>query len=179
MLSITNLQDFCKQAESSKRHQIVNALPKGEQITNNAEDGELAEIKRKKATQMIERSQAKPQLDHDCNSKPITLTDECFSSEVAKQRLVVVDFWAPWCGPCRAVGPIIEQLASEYAGKVTFGKINVDENQIIPSQFDVQGIPTLIVFKNGEPIETIVGACPKSHIESKIKPYIDKTEHPK
>ena len=76
------------------------------------------------------------------------------------------------------VGPLIEQLAAEYAGKVAFGKINVDDNQMIPSQFGVQGIPTLIVFKNGEPVETLVGACPKSHIESKFKPHMEKTDHP-
>jgi len=127
---------------------------------------------------MLQRNQAKLQLDQTCSGKPIILTDACFSSEVAKQRLIVVDFWAPWCGPCGSVGPIIEQLASEYAGKVAFGKINVDENQIVPSQFGVQGIPTMIVFKNGEPVETLVGACPKSHIESKLKPHMDKTMHP-
>jgi len=146
-------------------------------MINYAEDNELEEIKRKKAAEMLQRPQAKQQIDQTCNCKPIVLTDACFSSEVAKQRLIVVDFWAPWCGPCRAVGPIIEQLASEYAGQVTFGKINVDENQIIPNQFGVQGIPTLIFFKNGEPVETIVGACPKSHIEFKFKAHLDKAEH--
>jgi thioredoxin 1 len=136
----------------------------------------LEEIKRKKVTKMLELSQGKLQLNQECNSKPVTLTDACFSSEVEKHKVIVVDFWAPWCGPCRAVGPIIEQLASEYVGKVVFGKINVDENQIVPGQFGVQGIPTLMVFKNGEPVETIIGACPKAHIESKFRPYIDEIE---
>ena len=76
------------------------------------------------------------------------------------------------------VGPLIEQLAAEYAGKVAFGKINVDDNQMIPSQFGVQGIPTLIIFKNGKPVETLVGACPKSQIELKFKTHMEKTDHP-
>jgi thioredoxin 1 len=150
----------------------------GEHVTDNAEDHELAEIQRKKIAQMLQRTQEQSQPVQNLNGKPITLTDACFSSEVAKQKLIVVDFWAPWCGPCRMVGPIIEQLAAEYAGKVAFGKINVDDNQMIPSKFGVQGIPTLIVFKNGEPVETLVGACSKSHIESKLKPHMEKTEHP-
>ena len=147
-------------------------------MTNNVEDHELAEIQRKKIAQMLQRTQEQTQPVHNINGKPITLTDACFSSEVAKQKLMVVDFWAPWCRPCRMVGPIIEQLAAEYAGKVAFGKINVDDNQIIPSQFGVQGIPTLIVFKNGEPVETLVGACPKTHIESKLRQHMEKSGHP-
>jgi thioredoxin 1 len=147
-------------------------------VTNNIEDHELAEIQRKKITQMLQQAQVKSQPVQNINGKPITLTDACFSSEVAKQKLIVVDFWAPWCGPCGMIGPIIEQLAAEYAGKVVFGKINVDDNQIIPRQFGAQGIPTLIVFKNGEPIDTLVGACPKTQIESKFKPYMEKTERP-
>ena len=147
-------------------------------MTNNIEDHELAEIQRKKITQMLQQAQVKSQPVQNINGKPITLTDACFSSEVAKQKLIVVDFWAPWCGPCGMIGPIIEQLAAEYAGKVVFGKINVDDNQIIPRQFGAQGIPTLIVFKNGEPIDTLVGACPKTKIESKFKPYMEKTERP-
>jgi len=104
-------------------------------------------------------------------SKPLTLTDSNFNMEVAKHKLIVVDFWAPWCGPCRMVGPILEELANEYVGRVAFSKLNVDENTIIPRRFGVQGIPTLIVFKDGKAVDTLVGACPKSHIESKFKPY--------
>lgn len=72
------------------------------------------------------------------------------------------------------VGPLIEQLAADYAGKVTFGKMNVDENQIVPSRFGVLSIPTLVVLKDGKAVETVIGACPKSHIESKFKPYMKK-----
>ena len=147
-------------------------------MTNNAEDLELAEIQRKKIAQMLQRAQAQSQPNQNLNGKPITLTDASFASEVAKQKLIMVDFWAPWCGPCRMVGPLIEQLAVEYAGKVAFGKMNVDENRAIPMKFGVQGIPTLIVFKNGKAVETIVGACPKANIESKFKPHMEKTDHP-
>jgi len=147
-------------------------------MTNNTEDPELTEIQRKKIAQMLQRAQEGSQSDQNRNGKPITLTDGSFPSEVAKQKLMVVDFWAPWCGPCRMVGPIIEELAVEYAGKVAFGKINVDENRAIPMKFGVQGIPTLIVFKNGKAVETIVGACPKANIESKFKPHMEKIDHP-
>jgi thioredoxin 1 len=104
------------------------------------------------------------------------LTDSNFHSEVAKHKLMVIDFWAPWCGPCRMVGPLVEELASEYAGKVTFGKVNVDDNMAVSSSFGVRSIPTLMVFKDGEPVDTLIGACPKSHLESKFKPYIENNK---
>lgn len=145
-------------------------------MSNQSKDEEIERIKKLKAIKMLEgtRTQAKP-IEKPI-AKPIVLTDSSFPAEVAKQKLMVVDFWAPWCGPCKMVGPLIEQLAAEYAGKVAFGKINVDDNQTIPSQFGVQSIPTLVVFKNGEPVETLVGYCPKSQIESKFRPYMEKNE---
>jgi thioredoxin 1 len=145
-------------------------------MVNQSKDPEIEKIQKKKMVEMIERSQAPAKPVEKPVDKPIVLTDGNFSSEVAKHSLMVVDFWAPWCGPCRMVGPLIEQLAAEYAGRVMFGKINVDENQTIPSQFVVQSIPTLIVFKNGEPVETLVGACQKSYIESKFKSYMEKNQ---
>jgi len=86
---------------------------------------------------------------------------------------MVVDFWAAWCGPCRMVSPVIEQLASEYAGRVAFGKLNVDENPMVSSKFGVQSIPTILVFKSGKQVDGLVGALPKSYIESKFKPYLE------
>jgi thioredoxin 1 len=85
---------------------------------------------------------------------------------------MVVDFWAPWCGPCRMIGPIIEQLAHEYAGKATFAKLNVDENHVIPKSFGIMSIPTITIFQKGQVVETIVGAYPKTHIETIIKRYL-------
>ena len=137
-------------------------------MSNLYGDKELDRIKKAKILAMLQKAQSEKLT----SGKPIILTDSNFHSEVSKHRLIVVDFWAPWCGPCRMVGPLVEELAAEYAGRVTFGKMNVDENTMVPSSFGVRGIPTLMVFKNGELVDTLVGACPKSHIESKFKPHM-------
>jgi thioredoxin 1 len=100
--------------------------------------------------------------------EPITLTDSNFKTEVSKYPILLIDFWAPWCGPCRMISPIIEQMAREYTGKVVFGKVNIDENQIIAQSFGIQSIPTMIIFKNGKAVDIIVGAIPKSQIESRL-----------
>jgi thioredoxin 1 len=132
-------------------------------------DAEMDRIKKAKILAMLEQAQ-KEKL----SSKPIILTDTNFNSEIAKNYLFVVDFWAPWCGPCRMLGPLIEELASEYSGKVAFGKLNVDDNRMVPSRFGVRGIPTLIIFKDGKVVDSVVGACSKSQIELKFKPYIER-----
>ena len=137
-------------------------------MSNTFENEEIERIKKAKILAMLEQAQREK-----LTVKPIILTDNNFDAEVTKHKLIVVDFWAPWCGPCRMVGPLIEELASEYAGKVAFGKVNVDENMMVPGRFGVRGIPTLIVFKDGQAVDTIVGACPKTHLESKFKPYIE------
>lgn len=108
-------------------------------------------------------------------NKPVILTDNNFAESVKKFPLLIVDFWAPWCGPCRMVSPIIEQLANELAGKATFGKLNVDENPTISSAFGIQSIPTIIIFKNGQPIDGFMGAMSKPQMMSKILQYTDKT----
>ena len=140
-------------------------------MTNFSSDPEIERIQRKKIAEMLQHAQSA----EASTDKPIMLTDSNFSTEIVKYNLIVVDFWAPWCGPCRMVGPLIEQLAAEYAGKVAFGKINVDENIAVPGSFGVMSIPTMIVFKNGKAVETIIGSCPKSHIESKFKPFMEKS----
>ena len=104
--------------------------------------------------------------------QPIILTDNNFSGAVSANELLVVDFWAPWCGPCRMVGPIIEALSAEYTGMVAFGKMNVDENQVVPSSFGIMSIPTIIIFNHGKEVERLVGAYPKAHIEAMIKRYL-------
>ena len=136
-------------------------------MSNMFEDREIDRIKKAKILAMLERAQREK-----LTSKPITLTDTNFNSEVAKHKLIVVDFWAPWCGPCRMVSPLIEELAAEYAGKVSFGKMNVDNNMMIPSRFGVRGIPTLMVFKDGQLVDTLVGACSKALIESKFRAFM-------
>ena len=133
------------------------------------EDRELEQIKQRKIQAMLDQADHPKQI----NTHPLNLTDANFEENIKANPLLVVDFWAPWCGPCRMVGPVIEQLAAEYAGKVTFAKMNVDENQSIPSSFAVMSIPTIVVFHNGRAVERIVGAYPKTHIEATFKRYTE------
>lgn len=99
----------------------------------------------------------------------VTITDQSFKKDVLESKLpVVVDFWAPWCMPCRMVGPIIEQLASEYAGRVVVGKLNVDENSETASQMGIMSIPTVTVFKNGKPLKSLTGAQIKDNYKKMI-----------
>lgn len=99
----------------------------------------------------------------------ITFTDQNFETEVLKStQPVVVDFWAPWCQPCRIVGPAIEQLAKEYVGKVKVGKLNVDENQQVAGTYGVMSIPTVMVFKGGQPVKAQVGAQSKDAYKKMI-----------
>ena len=101
-----------------------------------------------------------------------TLTDSNFDQET-KTGVVLVDFWAEWCGPCRRIAPIVEQLATDYEGRATIGKMNVDENPNIPtSRFQVRGIPTLVVLKNGQLVDTIVGLVPKEEIVRKLDQHL-------
>jgi len=133
---------------------------------NPTRDSEIEEIRRRKIEEMLKR------VIQPLNNKTIELSDYNFSTEINKNKIVVVDFWAPWCGPCKMISPVIEQLASEYAGKVVFAKLNVDNNQRTAQRYNVQGIPTLLLFKDGQLIDRLVGAAPKSYIESKIKSHI-------
>ncbi len=103
--------------------------------------------------------------------KPIVVSDRNFDQTVKNYRLVVVDCWAAWCAPCRAIAPVVEELAKEYSGKVVFGKLNVDENPETREKYGIMAIPTLLVMKNGDEVDRIVGNLPKSQLESKIKTY--------
>ena len=106
-------------------------------------------------------------------SNAIAVTDATFEVEVEKHDgLVVVDFWATWCGPCRAIAPIIDQLATEYAGKVKMTKVDVDSNQKTGMRFNVRSIPSILFFKNGQHVDTVIGAVPKSALEGKIKQHL-------
>ena len=97
------------------------------------------------------------------------LTDATFESDVVKGELpTLVDFWAPWCGPCRMVAPIVSELSEEYAGRVSFFKMNTDENPQVPSKFGIRSIPTLLIFKGGDLKGTIVGYRPKSDLKKRI-----------
>jgi thioredoxin 1 len=97
-------------------------------------------------------------------------TDGNFEPEILKSDVpAMVDFWAPWCGPCKVIAPVIEELAKEYAGRVKVAKMNVDENPATPSRYGIRGIPTVILFKGGQIFDQIVGAVPKSTVEEMIK----------
>lgn len=103
----------------------------------------------------------------------LEVTDKTFQSEVLDyDGVVMVDFWAPWCGPCRMVAPIVEELASEYEGKAKIAKLNVDENPNTAGKYGVMSIPTLLFFQNGKVVDQIIGAQPKQAIASKLDKYI-------
>jgi len=133
------------------------------------EENELEQIRLRKIQVMLD---AAKKGQTPVAKQPIILTDSNFSGTVSANELLVVDFWAPWCGPCRMVGPIIEALSAEYTGKAAFGKMNVDENQVMPSSFGIMSIPTIIIFNHGKEVERLVGAYPKAHIETMIKRYL-------
>ena len=99
----------------------------------------------------------------------LDVAKDSFGTEVLQKREpVLVDFWAPWCGPCRIVGPVLEKLSNEYSGKLKFAKLNVDDNQEIAAQFDVRGIPCMIIFKNGSELDRIIGAYPEPELRKRI-----------
>jgi len=129
---------------------------------------ELEEIRARKMRELMgEMAQAStPKID-----KPIVVSDRNFEQTVKSYPLIVVDCWAAWCAPCRAIAPVIEQLARDYSGKVVFGKLDVDENPETAQRFGIQAIPTLLVMKNGQEVDRIIGALPKNQLEAKLGEY--------
>jgi thioredoxin 1 len=135
-------------------------------------DDELSNIMAKKMNDLARSSNNDKTV---VIANPIILTDANFAQSVNKYPLLVVDFWAPWCGPCRMVSPVIEQLSGELAGKVVFGKVNVDENPRVANTFGVRSIPTIAIFKNGKNVDGFVGAISKAQMQTKILSYIDRS----
>ena len=106
-------------------------------------------------------------------SKPLEVTDVTFEAEVLKANMpVLVDFWAAWCGPCKMIAPVVEELAKDYAGKHKVCKLNVDENNQTTALFGVMSIPTLILFKDGKPVERLIGYMPKAKLVEKLSPHL-------
>ena len=126
---------------------------------------ELEEIRARKMRELMGQMST-PSID-----RPIVVSDRNFDQTVRTYPLVVVDCWAAWCAPCRAIAPMVEELAREYSGKVVFGKLNVDENPETQQRFGIMAIPTLLVMRDGEEVDRIVGALPKSQLEAKISTY--------
>lgn len=103
----------------------------------------------------------------------LELTDASFDAEVIQSPIpVLVDFWAPWCHPCRMLAPTVDQISTEYAGRVKVGKVNTDENQQIAIKYEITGLPTLLIFKNGQVVDSLVGAQPKDRITAKLNSHI-------
>ena len=104
---------------------------------------------------------------------PTHLTDDSFTAEIYAGKVVLVDFWAAWCGPCRAIAPIMDELAGDYDGRATIAKVDVDNNPRVAMEFGIRSIPALLIFKDGKVVDTIVGAVPKAYITEKLNAQLN------
>ncbi len=130
---------------------------------------EVEKIKKKMMDEMMEEASGDR---GSWPSSPVNLTDEDFEDFIDNYDLSIIDCWAPWCGPCKMVAPIIDELSDELEGRVAFGKLNTDNNQATARKFDIRAIPTLLVFKEGELVDRLVGALPKGQIMQNLKGYL-------
>ena len=128
---------------------------------------DLEKIRQKKRDEVLNKGKVQESPD-----APIKVSDSNFSEVIKKYPLTVIDCWAEWCGPCKMIGPIIEALAKDYTGKIVFGKLNVDENQKTARQYNIMSIPTLLVFKDGNLADQIVGAMPRDRLEPSLTKHI-------
>lgn len=131
-------------------------------------DKELEDIKKQKVKEIMTKKEGE-----DFPNEPVKLNDANFQDKLNEYPLVLVDFWAEWCGPCKMVEPIIEELADDLQGKAVFGKLNVDNNKQKASEYQVSSIPTMIVFKDGEVVDRMIGALPKEQIKQKLEPHME------
>jgi len=133
---------------------------------------ELEDIKKKKLEQLKKQYMKRgKKMSENMPDKPIKISDADLDQYIKKYDLVVIDCWAPWCGPCRMIHPIIDELSKEKQGEIVFGKLNVDENQQTAMKYQIMSIPSLLVFKEGKLVDTIVGAMPKEVLKPKIERY--------
>ena len=140
-------------------------------------DKDLEKIRQQKSKDLMEQSAEKSNeafhtAGEPTSNKPVEVTDATFTETIQNNSLIVIDCWAPWCGPCRMVSPIIDELAKDYIGRILFRKLNVDENQTVATQYEIMSIPTLLVFKKGKLVDRIIGAMPRQMLESKITQYL-------
>jgi thioredoxin 1 len=138
------------------------------------ESERLKEERLKKERRALkEKSEPPRKPGKSASNKPVDLTDATFTEAVQNHPLVVVDCWAPWCHPCLYVSPIVEEMALDHAGKIFFGKLNVDENKKVAMKYGIMSIPTLLVFKNGKLVDQITGARPREKLEPMITRYVE------
>jgi len=133
---------------------------------------DLDEIRKRKLEQLRKQYlNGGKKMEENWPNTPLELSDKDIDETINKFETLVIDCWAPWCGPCRMVSPMVEELAKEMQGKIVFGKLNVDENQATSMKYQIMAIPSLLVFKNGKLIDKIVGAMPKEMLKQKLETY--------
>jgi len=130
-----------------------------------------SELERIRAGKMRELA-AKMKEEKPVGNAPIAIDDEHFDETVKKHSLMLIDCWADWCGPCRLLAPTVDELVRDYAGRVTVGKLNVDDNPLTAERFSVMSIPTLLIMKNGVEVDRVVGCVPKELIEERLKKHL-------
>jgi thioredoxin 1 len=139
--------------------------------SEGVESGKDSELERIRASKMKELA-AKMKKDESSGKEPIVIDDEHFDGTVKKHSLMLIDCWADWCGPCRMLAPTVDELARDYVGRVTVGKLNVDDNPQTAERFSVMSIPTLLIMKNGAEVDRVVGCVPKELIEERLKKHL-------
>jgi thioredoxin 1 len=133
---------------------------------------DLDEIRKRKLEQLRKKYlNGGKKMEENWPNTPLELSDKDIDETINRFETLVIDCWAPWCGPCRMVSPVIEELAKEMQGKIVFGKLNVDENPMTSAKHQIMSIPTLLVFKNGNLVDRIVGAIPKEILKERIKNF--------
>ncbi|HIH40029.1 MAG TPA: thioredoxin [Halobacteria archaeon] len=132
---------------------------------NHENDKIIEEIKKRKMEEIMKKVEEKDEYP----DKPVVVDEKNFEDFISKYPNVMIDCWAEWCGPCRMVAPVVEELAKEYHGKVVFGKLNTDENNRLAMRFGIMAIPTFLFFKDGTKVDTMVGALPKEVFDQRIK----------
>ena len=133
---------------------------------------DLETIRKKKLEELKNRyMNGGSKMENNMPNTPLQVTDADIDTHIKKYPTIVIDCWAPWCGPCRMVGPIINELAKDMQGKIVFGKLNVDENQQTSMKYNIMSIPTLLVFKDGTMVDRIIGALPKDILKNKLESY--------